>query len=174
MTRTAGDTTSTTKYYYNEINELTRFNVDDGPFTEFSYDSNGNRTAKIEPDNRITSYQYDYENRLTEAIFHQGKWVGLEYDGDGNRITKYSAMTQPTYGNSGKTPQDNGIGNKTHRDNGIGNDPGFVPPGQQKAKKQRADLQYMLLSNDNGNGNDDGNGNDNGNGNGVAIHALWR
>ncbi|MDT3701326.1 MAG: RHS repeat domain-containing protein, partial [Thermincola sp.] len=55
------------------MNELTRFNVDDGPFTEFSYDSNGNRTAKIEPDNRITSYQYDYENRLTEAIFHQGK-----------------------------------------------------------------------------------------------------
>jgi len=38
------------------------------------------------------------------------------------------------------------------QDNGRGNDPEFVPPGQQKVKKQRADLVYMLLKNDKGEG----------------------
>ncbi|MHB9095751.1 MAG: glycoside hydrolase family protein, partial [Eubacteriales bacterium] len=146
MTRVEGDYTTTTKYEYDAVNELTKFNVDGGPFTEFRYDSNGNRTTKIEPDNRITSYQYDFENRLTEVRFHQGKWAGFEYDGDGNRITKLSAMTQPTF----------------KHDNGKGNGPGFTPPGQNKAKKQRADLQYLLMAKGGGGGGKGGGGGNSG------------
>ncbi|KNZ70400.1 putative deoxyribonuclease RhsB [Thermincola ferriacetica] len=150
MTKVEGDSINTTKYYYNAANELTKFNVNDGPFTEFRYDNNGNRIAKIEPGNKVTSYTWDYENRLTEVRFHQGKWVGFEYDGDGNRITKLSAMTMPTY----------------KHDNGKGNNPGFTPPGKEKAKKQQSDLIYMLLANGgNGKGNSGGNSGGNGGGN---------
>ena len=126
---------------------------------EFRYDNNGNRTTRIEPGDRVTTYTWDYENRLTEVNFHQDKWVGFEYDGDGNRITKLSAMTQPWHEEEIK------------QDNGKGNDPEFVPPGQQKVKKQRADLVYMLLKNDKGEGgkskgNSSGNGGDNSGNNG--------
>jgi len=129
--------------------------MNEGPYTEFRYDNNGNRTTRIEPGDRVTTYTWDYENRLTEVNFHQDKWVGFEYDGDGNRITKLSAMTQPWHEEEIK------------QDNGKGNDPEFVPPGQQKAKMQRADLVYMLLKNDRGEGSKGkGNGGgSNGNGN---------
>jgi len=122
---------------------------------EFRYDNNGNRTTRIEPGDRATTYTWDYENRLTEVNFHQDKWVGFEYDGDGNRITKLSAMTQPW--------REEGI----KQDNGKGNDPEFVPPGQQKVKKQRADLVYMLLKNDKGEGGKS-KGNSSGNGGGSS------
>ncbi|MDA8235711.1 MAG: RHS repeat protein [Clostridia bacterium] len=145
----------------NKANELTRFNVNDGPFTEFKYDDNGNRVAKIEPGNRITSYSHDLENRLTKVQFHQDKWVGFEYDGDGNRITKLSAMTQPQH------------------DQGKGNDPGFIPPGQEKVKKQQAELINVLLAKgggggSGGGGNSGGNsGNKGGNSQGkVAVTSL--
>ncbi|PKM82769.1 MAG: hypothetical protein CVU89_04515 [Firmicutes bacterium HGW-Firmicutes-14] len=159
MTKAEGDYITTTKYDYNEANELLRYSMNEGPYTEFRYDNNGNRTTKIEPGNRVTTYAWDYENRLTEVNFHQDKWVGFEYDGDGNRITKLSAMTQPWH--------DEG----TKHDNGKGNDPDFVPPGQQKAKKQQSDLIYMLLKNDKGegsNGGGNGGGNSGGNSNGNS------
>ncbi|MBU7005610.1 DNRLRE domain-containing protein [Phosphitispora fastidiosa] len=155
MTKTEGDCITTTKYEYNEANELLRYNMNEGPYTEFRYDNNGNRTTRIEPGDRVTTYTWDYENRLTEVNFHQDKWVGFEYDGDGNRITKLSAMTQPWHEEEIK------------QDNGKGNDPEFVPPGQQKVKKQRADLVYMLLKNDRGEGGKS-KGNSGGNGGGSS------
>ncbi len=158
MTKAEGDCITTTKYEYDAANELLKYNMNEGPYTEFRYDNNGNRTSRIEPGDRVTTYTWDYENRLTEVNFHQDKWVGFEYDGDGNRITKLSAMTQPWHEEEIK------------QDNGKGNDPEFVPPGQQKVKKQRADLVYMLLKNDRGEGGkskgNSGSSGNNGGGNG--------
>ena len=56
----------------------------------------------------------------------------------------------------------------TYKQNdGKGNDSGFVPPGQQKAKKQRADLQYLLMAKGGGGGNSGGNSGGNGSGTGT-------
>ncbi|PKM47294.1 MAG: hypothetical protein CVV03_04010 [Firmicutes bacterium HGW-Firmicutes-8] len=111
------------------------------------------------PDERSTRYFYDPADRLVEVDLPQDKVVIYDYDYDGNRIMKmatkspvkdfvYGKEAKEDKGNKGKSPEN--------------------APGQQKAKKQRADLQYLLLSNGGGgnSGGNNGNQGDGNNGNG--------
>jgi RHS repeat-associated protein len=83
-------------YTYNVVNELVSIN--DG--TTFTYDDNGNRTAKTKGPNTWV-YTYDYANRLTkveENGITKGEYV---YDGDGKRIQKTENGETTTYSYTG-------------------------------------------------------------------------
>ncbi len=168
-------------YSYDNLNRLETVTDRLGKATTYKYDAIGRRTETVLPNGVVTSYDYDTANQLTgiASINPADKLLAkyeYTYDGDGNRITKLSAMTQPWHEEEIK------------QDNGKGNDPEFVPPGQQKSKKQRADLVYMLLKNDrgeggkskgnsggssgnNGGGNDNGSSGNNGGGNSGGING---
>lgn len=63
--------------------------------TTFTYDANGNMTAKIEG-GVATSYTYDAENRLIE-VKKTGSIIGkYEYDGDGGRTKKTATVSGAT------------------------------------------------------------------------------
>jgi len=50
----------------------------------YSWDADGNQTAKAGPD--AATYEWDYENRLTRAVLADGTTVEHTYDPDGTRV----------------------------------------------------------------------------------------
>ncbi len=67
-------------YVYNNSNELTSVGK-----TTFTYDANGNTTAKTEPSG-TTTYTWDFENRLTSVTLPNGSVDRFKYDPFGRRI----------------------------------------------------------------------------------------
>ncbi len=73
----AGSHPGTVNYTYDRRDELTKENS-----TAYSYDKNGNLTAKIGE----AGYTWDYERRLTQVSLLDGTTIDHSYDADGNRV----------------------------------------------------------------------------------------
>jgi RHS repeat-associated protein len=75
-------------YTYNNLNLLEKVQYSDTHFTEFTYDSNGNRLSMFDTQNGQTvqtSYAYNNVDRIQQFV-QDGHSVNYEYDGSGNII----------------------------------------------------------------------------------------
>lgn len=64
---------------------------EDGKITSYSYDEDGNRISKLEPDGQLWRYQWSSTGLLEQVALPFGDEVGFEYDPLGRRIRKVTA-----------------------------------------------------------------------------------
>ena len=89
--------TESTKYEYNNLNQIIKKVLQDGTKIEYTYDTSGNLT-KVSTNYTSTSYSYDKLNRIVRVVNHNGKATLYEYDENGNRSTvKYANGVVATY-----------------------------------------------------------------------------
>ena len=89
--------TESTKYEYNNLNQLVKKVLQDGTKIEYTYDTSGNLT-KVFSNYTSTSYAYDKLNRIIRVVDHNGKATLYEYDENGNRsAVKYANGVVATY-----------------------------------------------------------------------------
>ena len=78
-----------TYYEYDELDRITSFTLDYGPFTKtvsYTYDEVGNRLTMIDQDSALTNYEYDPLNRLIRITDALGNDTIYGYDSVGNRL----------------------------------------------------------------------------------------
>jgi RHS repeat-associated protein len=98
---------SVSPYSYNTSNELTST-----PSTTYTYDANGNTTAKTDSTG-TTTYSWDYENRLSSVTLPgSGGTVSYRYDPFGRRTYKSSSAGTSIYAydNDNLIEETNGAG----------------------------------------------------------------
>lgn len=98
MTEVDGTTTTVTTYEYDANNRLLLTRINGNIDEEFTYDGNGNMTAR-KRFGHITYYEWDYENRLTAVVTPSGERVEYSYNGEDNlwqRKMNYLVGTETT------------------------------------------------------------------------------
>lgn len=80
------DSSGTTTFEYDKVDNLSKKTLPDGRNFEFMYDEESNRNYMKDPYGGETSYTYDLMNRLTEVNI-SGKKTTYGYDQNGNRTS---------------------------------------------------------------------------------------
>ena len=85
------DLNGVTTYQYNGLNQLCMVQYPNGSQVTYTYDGNGNRTAKSEGGNILQSYVFDFENHMVQASGPSGILGNYYYNADGLRVAKVTA-----------------------------------------------------------------------------------
>ena len=75
----------------NGLNQLCMITGPDGSQVTYTYDENGNRTAKSAGGNILQSYAYDFEDHIVQASGPGGILGTYYYNADGLRVAKVTA-----------------------------------------------------------------------------------
>ncbi|MBR6402543.1 MAG: hypothetical protein IKS48_04090, partial [Eubacterium sp.] len=77
----------TSRYTYDDADNITQSVDNAGNVTTYEYDANGNQIASVDSKNRRISYEYDHQANLVKTIYPDGTSESFEYDANGNNIS---------------------------------------------------------------------------------------
>lgn len=91
-----GSLQKTLSYQYDALNRLSKVVNPDSSYTQYSYDSRGNKSASRNPNSAITSYQYDALSRLTSVLSAGTYTTSYGYNSNSNLTTVTDANGNST------------------------------------------------------------------------------